>query len=73
MMKRTGLETCRECKYFSFCDAPKEKTVYDYPTQRKDGYCSKIFPRGYIGSGKPGGYVFNGKLRCFQFEGKEDE
>lgn len=69
----SGIETCGECSYFKFCDVPKEKTVNDYPTQRKDGFCEKKFPRGYIGAGKPGGYMYSGKLHCFQFERREDE
>lgn len=70
----SGLEKCRECKWFSFTDVPKEKTAHDYATQRKDGWCSKVFPRGYIGARKPGGYVFSGKLHCFQFEkGEKNE
>lgn len=68
-----GSEKCRDCCYYSPCDVPKEATAYDYPTQRKDGWCSKVFPRGYLGAGKPGGYVFSGKSHCFQFEQKESE
>lgn len=68
----TGMEKCRECFYFEPCDVPKEKTAGDYPTQRKDGFCHKKFPRGYIGAGKPGGYVFSGKNRCFQFEPRKE-
>lgn len=68
----SGLEKCAECKWFRYTDVPKEKTAHDYPTQRKDGWCSKVFPKGYLGAGKEGGYCFSGKLRCFQFD-KRDE
>ena len=68
-----GTETCRECKWYKECNVPKEATAHDYPTQKKDGFCHKIFPRGYVGAGKPGGYVFSGKHHCFQFERREDE
>lgn len=67
-----GDETCRECKFYAPSDVPKEATAHDYPTQRKDGFCHKVFPRGYIGAGKPGGYVFSGKHHCFQFEIAEE-
>ena len=61
-------DKCKDCKFFEPCDVPKEVTAHDYPTQRKDGFCHKVFPRGYTGAGKPGGYVFSGKPHCFQFE-----
>lgn len=61
-------DMCKDCKYFDPCDVPKEATVHDYPTQKKDGFCHKIFPRGYVGAGKPGGYVYSRKAACFQFE-----
>lgn len=67
-----GFETCKECKYFIPCDVPKEATLHDYPTQRKDGFCHKVFPRGYTNAGKKGGYCWHGKHRCFQFEAKPD-
>lgn len=68
-----GNEKCRECKHFTFCDVPKELTAMDYPPQRKDGYCHKIFPRGYVGAGKPGGYRWSGDHHCFQFEAREEK
>ena len=61
-------DMCKDCKHFEPCDVPKEATVHDYPTQKKDGFCHKIFPRGYVGAGKPGGYVYSRKAACFQFE-----
>ena len=58
-----GNEKCYECKYFTRCDVPKEKKGL-----RNDGYCSKVFPRGYTNAGKPGGYKYSGDAHCFQFE-----
>ena len=64
--------TCKNCKYCqerSYTQEEKLLRPYDPP----DGYCTKIFPRGYVGAGKPGGKVNRNKRACFQFEPKEGE
>lgn len=61
-----NLDKCFECKYFSWRDTVPEKDCKMY--WPLDGYCSKIFPRGYVGAGKPGGAVHHSKPACFQFE-----
>lgn len=66
-------DRCQDCRYFSWRDhVPQED---QRPCgQDLDGWCSKIFPRGYVGAGKPGGKVWHGKPKCFQFEpAVEDE
>lgn len=63
---------CRNCIYFEYKDVPKrvrDGWIYFPP----DGYCNKIFPRGYIGAGKPGGWRCGYSPTCFQFELKEEE
>ena len=57
---------CKDCIYCEDRDYTKqerESRPYDPP----DGYCTKIFPRGYVGAGKPGGPIYKGKSTCFQF------
>lgn len=68
-MDRTTAK-CVNCRYFSFREYGKEDCR---PFgQNLDGYCNKVFPRGYVGSGKPGGKRWHGSHTCFQFELKED-
>ncbi len=64
-MDRTTAK-CKDCVYFSFRDYGKED-LRPFG-QNMDGWCGKIFPRGYIGAGKPGGKTWHGKTPCFQFE-----
>lgn len=61
-------DKCKDCRFFSFTDVPKEATVHDYPTHKKDGWCRKVIPRGYTNAGHEGGYRWHGQSRCFQFE-----
>ena len=63
-------EKCKDCKYFSWRDHVPENEMKRYAPP--DGYCGKIFPRGYAGAGKPGGTVFHGKPACFQYEPREE-
>lgn len=57
---------CENCVYFEYREYGKEDAR---PFGRNlDGWCSKIFPRGYVGAGKPGGKRFHGEPTCFQFE-----
>lgn len=65
MMKRDR-DRCRDCRYFSYRDHIPQEDQRPWG-QDLDGWCSKIFPRGYVGAGKPGGKVWSGKNRCFQF------
>lgn len=65
-------DKCEDCLYFSYREHVPESEWKSRPFDPPDGYCRKIFPRGYVGAGKPGGNVFHGKMRCFQFEKKED-
>ena len=64
-------DKCVDCTYFSWRDYVPDKDMqrYDPP----DGYCAKVFPRGYAGAGKPGGNVYHLKRACFQFEGKDGD
>lgn len=68
-----GNEKCRDCRYFSYCDVPVNVTRNDYPTQKRNGFCSKVFPRGYTNAGKHGGYKWSGQAYCFEFEQNGDE
>lgn len=66
---------CRECRYFSYRESVPLADQRPWG-QHLDGWCSKIFPRGYVGAGKPGGKVWSGKNVCFQFaerEAKEED
>ena len=65
----SGLE---HCAYFSWREHIPEQELRSHTYDPPDGYCSKIFPRGYVGAGKPGGNCYHGKMRCFQFEPKEE-
>ena len=67
-----GIENCADCRYFSYRESVPlaDQRLFG---QHLDGWCSKIFPRGYIGAGKPGGKVWHGKMHCFQFEEREDD
>jgi len=61
---------CKNCVYFEYREYGKE---YVRPFGRNlDGWCNKIFPRGYVGAGKPGGKRFHGEATCFQFELREE-
>ncbi len=66
------LDRCRECLYFSWRDHVPLADQRPFG-QHLDGYCRKIFPRGYVGAGKPGGNVWSGKSACFQFEPREQD
>ena len=62
---------CKDCVYFSFREYGKED---QRPFgQDLDGWCAKVFPRGYVGAGKPGGKRWHGSGTCFQFELRKDE
>lgn len=66
-------DRCRDCRYFSYRESVPLADQRPFG-QHLDGWCSKIFPRGYVGAGKPGGKVWSGKNRCFQFApAKEDD
>ena len=62
---------CQDCAYFSWRDHVPlaDQRLFG---QHLDGYCSKIFPRGYVGAGKPGGNVYHGKSACFQYRPKNE-
>lgn len=61
---------CKDCKYFSFRYlAPHEELDRFNP---KDGWCSRIVPRGHTGAGKENGKVYSGQMHCFGFELKEE-
>lgn len=63
---------CRDCKYFSFRDHVPLMDQRPFG-QHLDGWCSKIFPRGYVGAGKPGGKRYHGDTPCFQYEWRGDQ
>lgn len=63
---------CKNCVYFEYRDVPETIRRKDY-FFIKDGYCTKIFPRGYVGAGKPGGWRCSHENTCFQFELKEKQ
>lgn len=65
-------DRCRDCRYFSYRESVPIADQRPFG-QHLDGWCSKIFPRGYVGAGKPGGKVWNGKNKCFQFEEREED
>lgn len=46
-------DRCRDCTYFSYRDHVPQADQRPFG-QHLDGWCSKIFPRGYVGAGKPG-------------------
>lgn len=69
--KYPNLPRCRDCEHFSYRDSIPKSDLRPFG-QSLDGYCNKIFPRGYVGAGKPGGPVWSGKDRCFQFTEKEE-
>lgn len=63
---------CEDCFWFSWREHVPLADQRPFG-QHLDGYCSKIFPRGYVGAGKPGGNVYHGKNACFQYRPKEEE
>lgn len=65
-MRGRNRDRCRDCRYFSYRESVPLADQRPFG-QHLDGWCSKIFPRGYVGAGKPGGKVWSGKNRCFQF------
>ena len=64
-------DKCKDCRFFSLRDYVPERERIGYAT--RDGYCSKVFPRGYAGKGREGGPVRRMQAACFQFEEGEDE
>jgi len=60
------MKKCRDCKYFEFRSYPDQEHLA--PWERIDGWCRKIFPRGYVGAGKPGGKKRSVDRACFQFD-----
>lgn len=71
-MSGNTMDKCKDCAYFSWREhvPPSDQRPFG---QHLDGYCSKIFPRGYVGAGKPGGNAWHGKMHCFQFEGAHEK
>lgn len=65
------MNKCKTCLYFDTRDVPEivRRNYGNYAIP--DGYCTKIFPRGYTGAGKEGGYVSQYKMACFQYERRE--
>ena len=57
---------CYQCKFFAYrIDAPTRK---DLIFNKPDGWCSKVFPRGYTNSGRENGWVYSLKSACNLFE-----
>lgn len=69
-MSGGGLDRCEDCVWFSWRDNVPQEDQRLWG-QHLDGWCSKIFPHGYLGAGKPGGKVWHGKNACFQFEARD--
>lgn len=66
------MRKCRNCKYFQEVqDIPKDVFNKYGPYDKPDGWCSKIFPRGYVGAGKAGGWKRGNCNGCFQYEEAE--
>ena len=65
---------CKHCIYYEEQPVQKEKQngPYVYPGEEPDGFCNRIFPRGYTNAGKPGGYVWSGKHACWLIELKKE-
>ncbi len=65
-----GSYKCIDCIYFSPRECT-EKERQERPYDPPDGWCNKIFPRGYVGAGKPGGKIHRYQSSCFQFEAQD--